>query len=178
MIHKFVFLIIILLSQNSYSSIINSHGKIAIVDVQTILDNSSAMNSIKISVENMSKELENEFKTTEEVLKKEESEIIATKSFCTEEEFTSKIVEFNKKVTNFQKIFQEKKQKLEQSHSEAVSKVNSVALEIIKNISITENYDVVLPNTQVLFANQKLDITNLIISKLNEQITTVNIDYK
>lgn len=151
--------------------------KIAIVDVQAILDNSLAMNSVKNAVDTISKKFQHEFSRQENELKDQEKNLLRQKEKLSEEELQKEVLKFNKKVTNIQKTTQDKKLKLEQAHAKAMNKVNEIALKIISDIAAEKKYLIVLPSSQVLFANEKLNITKEVLKRLNSRMPSINLDF-
>ena len=150
---------------------------IAVVDVQTILELSTAVGNIRSSVEKISLELQNEFSHKEQELKKIESELIEKQKTLAQDQFDKEVLNFNQQVTETQKKAQEKKIKLEQYHSKAISKVNEVAMQIIRDIAQENNLNIVLPSTQVLYADETLNITEKVLLKLNKAISYVEIKF-
>lgn len=154
-----------------------SDKKIAVVDVQTILDLSTAVTGIRISIEKLSQDLQKDFSNRELELKDIESKLIEKQETLSKENFEKEVLVFNKKVTEVQKIVQEKKIRLEQAHSKAISKVNGVAMKIIKDLAQKRHFSVVFPSTQVLYADEALNITEEVLIKLNNTIPSVEVKF-
>ncbi len=151
--------------------------KIAVVDVQTILDLSTAVTGIRASIEKLSQDLQKEFSNRELELKLIESKLIEKQESISKEVFAKEVLVFNKKVTEEQKIVQEKKIRLEQAHSKAISRVNGVAMKIIKDLAQKRHFSVVFPSTQVLYADEALNITEEVLIKLNNTIPSVEVKF-
>jgi outer membrane protein len=167
--------IMLLLSQ--YSIAAKEEYKVAIVDVETVLINSSAMTGLKNILETLSKELQEEFSKKEQELRNEEAKLLLEKDKLKPEEFEKLVLNFNSKVTKAQKSIQDKKYKLEQANSEAVSEVNTVALKIISEISLERGFSIVFPSTQVVYASESLNITKEVITRLNNKIPSVKLKF-
>jgi Skp family chaperone for outer membrane proteins len=86
-------------------------------------------------------------------------------------------MEFEKKITLVQREVQEKKQKLELAHRQAISKVHKAINNIVATFSKKNNISVVLYNTQTIFADKKLNISLEIISLLNQKLKFVQLNY-
>lgn len=149
--------------------------KIAIVDIQTVLTRSTAMISLKLDMEKLTKELQQEFAENELALRKEEENILLIKDKITPEEYDGKTKDFNHKVTSVQKKINDKKLHIEQAYSEAVSEVNNVAFQIISELSNEKKFSVVFPSTQIVYANEALNITKEVTTRLNKQIAAVKL---
>lgn len=154
-----------------------SANKIAVVDVQMILEQSKAVSAIRNAAEKINQELQNELQNKENELKILEKKLIESKEQLPQAEFEKEVMKFNKQVTGAQKNIQDRKLRLEQAHAKAISKVNEVALKIISSLASEGKYSVVLPSTQVLYANDKLNITPEVLVRLNTTIPYVELKY-
>jgi outer membrane protein len=178
---RFVFLSIVLFLTNfsANASEVSSTNveKIAVVDVQTILDNALAVVYIRNEVDRLNKNLQNEVVKLENDLKNQEEDLIKQKDILSKDNFEKEVIKFNKNVTKAQKEMQEKKIKLEQAHAKALSRVNQLALKIISKLAKKNKYSLVLPSTQILFADEKLNITNEVLGQMNTTLPKVELDF-
>jgi outer membrane protein len=152
-------------------------AKAAVVDIESILEHSTAIAHIKKSINIISDNIQEELSTKESELKVTESELIHKRGVLSEEEFNSMVVAFNKKVSDTQQEMQYKKSALEQAHSTALAEVYKNTTIIIGKISKKYGFNIVLPSTQVLFVENDLNITLDVISSLNERLKTVEVKY-
>ncbi len=157
---------------------IKVNSRFAVVDVESILENSVAIKGIKKDISKISMQIQSEFSTKEMELKKIESELIKKRGVIEEEDFNSKIADFNKKVSQIQREMQTKKSALEQAHSKAISEVHRHVLAIIAELSQKYYFDVVMPSNQVLFVRKDLNVTYEVIDILNSRLQKVNVNYK
>ncbi|MDX1923789.1 MAG: OmpH family outer membrane protein [Rickettsiaceae bacterium] len=152
-----------------------SPAKIAVVNVQSIMDNSTAMIDVRASTENIAKDLQSKFAKIQADLHAEEKNIMELKDKLKPEEFEVKATAFDAKVTKAQKSMQEEKLKLEQAHATAINEVNEIALKIIESISKRHGVDLVLPSTNVLYASESLNITKEVLDKMNQTIPKIKL---
>jgi Skp family chaperone for outer membrane proteins len=153
-------------------------AKIAIVDIQYILENSLAIQSIRKDIERIGKDIEKDMLKKEAELKKQEEILIKKRDSLTEENFNIEVNSFNAKVSQAQQEIQNKKVRLEQAHSKAVSKVYETTIEIITDLSRKKNFNLVMPTTQILYAKDNFNITSEVISQLNAKLKLVTVNYK
>jgi Skp family chaperone for outer membrane proteins len=151
-------------------------AKIAVVDVESILENSLAISSIRKSIDELSVNIQKEVTEKEEAFKKYEEELIQKRDKLSSEKFDALVAEFNKNVSNVQKNVQLKKRALEQAHSKAIETVHEATISIIGELSKKYNVNIVLPSNQVLFVSNDLNITHEVVSNLNEKLKEVKID--
>jgi Skp family chaperone for outer membrane proteins len=153
-------------------------AKIAVVDVQTILERSIAVQGIKKSIASISSGLHQEMSSKEKELQNAEKEIIQKRSILSEAAFDKEVQEFNKNVSNTQRMVQEKRAKIEQAHSEAMTKVHNATVAIIDKMSHEYGFNLVIPSSHVLYTTENLNITDEVLLRLNNQLKSVNVNYK
>jgi len=152
--------------------------KIAVVDVESILENSLAisgiredMNALGVSIQKEITDKEKEFKTYEE-------QLLAKQNTLNKEKFDDLVAKFQQDVSDTQKKIQIKKLALEQAHSEAIEMVHKTTISIISELAKERGYNVVLPSNQILFVTNDLNITLEVITHLNERLKKVPINYE
>ena len=134
-------------------------GKKAQVQLKKKLDN---------GVKNLSKQ--------EKIVLEEEKKIIQQKKILSPEEYKKKVTELRKKVSDLQK----KRSKLLNTVAKQRSKARSELLKnlnpVVKEYMVEKNIRMVLDKKGIILADEKLDITNDIITKLNAKIKTLKLD--
>jgi Skp family chaperone for outer membrane proteins len=175
---KFLLLVLCCIKSLPTNAEKNFKANIAIVDVQSILEHSLAMQSIRKSIDSISQNIQNDISKKESQLKKIEEELIKKRSTLGEETFEKEVNEFNKKVSEAQKYIQDRKTHLEQAHAEAVSALHNATIGIISDIAKKNNLNIVLPSSQVLFAKNDLNITPEVIQQLNTTLKYIKVNYK
>ncbi|WP_341764509.1 OmpH family outer membrane protein [Candidatus Tisiphia endosymbiont of Beris chalybata] len=153
-------------------------GQIAIVDIPAVLESSIAIHSIRKSVENISKKMHQTLLQKDLEFKEIESQLLAKRSTLSEAAFNEEVDNFNQKVNAARKQLQERKLVLAHSHSEAVGKVQQAILNIISTLAEKHNIDIVISNTQILFAKNTLNITLEVVAELNNSLKQVPITYE
>ncbi|WP_375326719.1 OmpH family outer membrane protein [Candidatus Tisiphia endosymbiont of Nemotelus uliginosus] len=153
-------------------------GQIAIVDIPAVLESSVAIHSIRKSVENISKKIQQTLLEKDAEFKALESKLLAKRNNISEAAFNEEVHHFNQNVNVARKHLQEKKIMLTHSHSEAVGKVQQAILNIISTLAEKYNIDIVISNTQILFAKNTLNITSEVIEELNNSLKQVEITYE
>lgn len=148
------------------------HLKIGVVDVQKVIENSIAVQSLKKSISTVKESAQKELQKKELELKEIEKFLIEQKGKLSEIELKKRKDEFQQKLTNTQRISQEQKHAIEQNYAEEMQKVYNALSNVIKNIAQEREIDIVLSMVpQVLYAKQHMDLTDLVIKRLNTQIT-------
>jgi len=156
----------------------NNNIKIAVVDVQEVLDNSVAVVSLRKSIDDISEKLHDEMAAKETNLKTLEAEIAKKKSSLKPELFKKEVNAFYKKVSETQHDMQHKKAKLEQAHAEAISKIHENTLRIVADLAKEKGFNIAVPISQILYTDANLTITKEVIEELNKKVKSVELNYK
>ncbi|MCC8417344.1 MAG: OmpH family outer membrane protein [Rickettsia endosymbiont of Bryobia graminum] len=155
----------------------NFLARIAIVDIQSVLEASIAIQSVRKSVDNISKKIQQDMLKKETELKEIETKLVAKRKSLSEDDFNNELHKFSKQVNLVRKKIQERKTRLDQSHSEAMGKVQDVIMDIITNSAKKYDIDVVMSSTTILFSRNTLNITNEIIETLNNKLKNIEVAY-
>ena len=146
------------------------------LDFKFVLNESEAGKKAQAQLK---KKLDNGIKNLskqEKIIQEEEKNIIKQKKILSPEEYKKKVTVLRKKVSDLQK----KRSKLLNSVSNQRSKARSELLKnlnpVVKEYMVEKNIRMVLDKKGIILADEKLDITNDIITKLNAKIKTLKLD--
>jgi len=146
------------------------------LDFKFVLNESEAGKKAQAQLK---KKLDNGIKNLskqEKIIREEEKNIIKQKKILSPEEYKKEVTDLRKKVSDLQK----KRSKLLNSVSNQRSKARSELLKnlnpVVKEYMVEKNIRMVLDKKGIILADEKLDITNDIIKKLNAKIKTLKLD--
>ena len=146
------------------------------LDFKYVLNESEAGKKAQTQLK---KELDNGVKDLskqEKIIQEEEKKIIQQKKILSQEEYKKKVAVLRKKVSDLQK----KRSKLLSTVAKKRSKARSELLKnlnpVLKEYMVEKNIRMVLDKKGIILADEKLDITNDIIKKLNAKIKTLKLD--
>lgn len=151
---------------------------IAIVDVQMLLNESTAAKNIQKQLQEKRESLQKEFTQYEEKLRTEEKTLADEKGKLDEAAFKTKRDAFEKKLLETQGLVQKKKRDLEQAVLDSTEVLRDAILKIVAGISEDKKYDVVMTRQNVVLADKSLDITEDVLKKLNATLTAVPLKVK
>lgn len=151
--------------------------KIAVVDVQYILANSLAIKDLRRQIELITQDLHTQMTNKELELKKNEESLIGMKGKISSAQSEKESIGFNKKVSEAQKYAQQQKIKLEKVNSEGILKVHNATIETIKEVCKRRSCNIVLPSSQLLYADPDLNITTDVLEMLNKKISTIKVHF-
>ena len=147
--------------------------KIVIVDINALITNSKAGQSIKIKLKEEKDLLTKQFKSKEDDLKSQEKKLISQKNVLSEEEFKKKAKSLNEKINKYKK---EKKTKLDKVANDRNKRVG-ILLENINQLIIdysTKNsITLVIDKKFTIISKNEIDISKIILDQLNNKITSI-----
>ena len=148
-------------------------AQVAIIDVLLILQKSTAMIDIKSQIERRRQIYQDEIVLKEQELRAENEELARQRSILAENVFAQKLLEFEARVAEVQRIVQTHRRELAQAHNVSVEQVLGTVNEIILELSSDYGFNVVLPRQQITFADTILDISDVVLRRLNERLPRV-----
>jgi Skp family chaperone for outer membrane proteins len=177
----YAFLLAILLLISTSASFSDEDKKkesfIAVVDLHSILENSTAVKDLKSKFEKIAAELREQMSAKEVELNKEGVKLVELKGQKDKKLYEKEAGSFAKKLSEAQKEYQQQKVKLEKSYSDGIMQINKNIVSIIKEFCKTKGCHIVLPSSQVLYAEDSLNISFEILDKLNQQICSINVKF-
>jgi len=148
---------------------------IAVVDIQSLLKNSKAAQSIETQISAMRKSFQAEVEKEEKTLRDKEKAILAEKDKLKEEELKTKAQDFQKQVTASQKKVQDRKTTLDKAIAGALGKLRAEIVKIVAEIGEKKGLDLVLARTDVVIVDKELDITSEVLTRIDAQLPNVKV---
>ena len=147
---------------------------IATVDLDLILNKSFSYQTFINTINEFIDRETLKFKSNETILQKNKADIESKQNILNESEFNKLISNYNDQlniyqnnINNFNLLIDEN---IEVNKKIIIKKV----IEILKEISIQDNYDLILTSNNFLLAHNKFDISNQVIIKLDEYKILLN----
>lgn len=158
-------------SKASYSA------TIAVVDVQKIMNESKAANSIREQVKKKKSSFQAELDKKEKELQKQDQELAKQRSILSKEAFEQQYKEFRQTAVKAQSEIRAKKLKLDQTFSKAITDVQKKVSEIVANIAKEKNVQIAIARAQVIYAGGAIDITDEVLEKLDDSLSSVSMKF-
>jgi outer membrane protein len=147
----------------------------ALVDSQKIFRNALAFKNAREQLDKVRAGYQSEVAKEEEKLRAEEQELTRQRAVLAPEAFDAKQREFQRRVAEVQRQVQERSRALEQSFNNARGEVSKVLVAIVGEMATERNYNLVLDRSQVVFGNDKLDITDEVLKRLDQRLPSVKV---
>ena len=149
--------------------------KITYLDIKFVLNNSKAGKGAQDFLQKSFKDNQKKFLNEEKVLKKRENELLSQKTILTKEEYGKKSDELRKIVMDYQSQRRASIDKITKKRAEAKQMLLK-KLDPILQTYINENgISLVLNKQNVLLGRTELDITTIIVEKLNKELPSLSI---
>ena len=152
-----------------------SAAVIAVVDVQFILQKSTAATSVREQVDKLRTEYQKEVNAKDQELRKQEQELKRQQSILAPQVFNEKRQEFQSRVAGVQREVQGRLRKLDQMRGQGIKGIERALRPIIIDLATERGFNVVLASTQLVFASKSLDITKTVLERLDKFLPTVNL---
>ena len=153
----------------------SAEQKVAYLDMKFVLNNSTAGKGAQDFLQKSYKDNQKIFLDEENSLKKEESDLLAQKTILTKKEYQKKSDDLRKKVIDYQLQRRATLEKITSQRAEARQKLLEKLDPILKTYIKENDISLIIDRKNVLMGNTDLDITNIIIEKLNKELPSLNI---
>ncbi len=149
---------------------------IAVVDVQRLLAESKAAQSIQKQVQGEREKLQAEFAGYEDKLRDSEKKLVDERGTMTPEEFNAKREEFQKKLQETGSVVQKKKRSLETALVKATGKLRNEILKIVAQKAEEKNYDLVLTRQNIVLVAKEFDISEEVLAAVNAAVANIPLE--
>src|SRR5215467_2351753 len=150
---------------------------VMVVDVQALLQNSKAAKMVRSQIEQKRGEYTKEISHQEELLRAERDALQRQQASLSPESLNQKGREFQQKVNDLERNVQGKRQALEKSNGEALSKIQEQMLKIIADIAKDRKANLVFQRADLVLFDQSFDVTDEVLQKLDELMPTLTVDF-
>lgn len=152
-------------------------SEIAVINLDEVIKNSKAIESANKILERKKSEIEKKLKVEEKKLSEEKESLEAKIKTFSQEVAQEKIVAYNQKLVEFQKMVRESEATLQKMSMEAVVEITNAIKTIVAEMKTEKNskynFDVVVPAASVIYSEKNLDISAEVLSRLNKKLKEV-----
>jgi len=158
---NFFFILSIVFSNNLYSTEIN------VINLDYIIENNKYFKLLITNIENDQLLYSNIFNKREQELQLQINEINDLKLILDTVEIDKRINEYNQNLNKFQNDINNFNNHYENQIIGLKNDILNKLLEVLKNYSIDKQIDLILDSNSYILSNSSIDITNIILEKLN-----------
>ena len=149
--------------------------KVAYMDLKFILNNSKAGKGAQDFLHKSFKKNQKNFTDKENVLKKEESDLLKQKTILAKEEYQKKADNLRKKVIDFQSQRRSAIDKIATQRAQAREGLMKKVTPIIDTYIRENKISLVMDKKNMVGGLTEYDITKIIIEKLNKELPSLNL---
>tara|TARA_Y100000590_G_scaffold156677_1_gene180114 strand:- start:1222 stop:1746 length:525 start_codon:yes stop_codon:yes gene_type:complete len=152
-----------------------AEGKIVYIDMKYVLNNSKAGKGAQDFLAKTLKANNKEFAEKEKALKKEENDLLGQKTILSKEEYVKKTDALRKKVIDYQSYRRAAVENIAITKTEARQNLMNKINPILNTYSKENNITLIIDKKNLVMGNTDLDITNIVIEKLNQVLPSLNL---
>jgi Skp family chaperone for outer membrane proteins len=150
---------------------------VMVVDVQALLQESKAAKMVRAQVEEKRAEYTKEISHEEENLRAVRDALQRQQASLSADAMNKKGREFQQKVNELDRSVQAKRQALEKSNNDALSKIQQEMVKIIADIAKQRKANLVLQRTDLVLFDRSFDVTDEVMQKLDEQMPVMTVNF-
>ena len=155
---------------------INAEEKIAVVDVDFLINNSKAGKYIQTNIKKINDKNIKKFKNKEKEFEQKQNELISQKNVLSKEEFNKKASDLKKKINEYNKnkreIISESNKKKNKAIAELLAKINQLLIEYADQKKVS----FIIDKKNIILTKNENEITKEIFEILNKKYDKIKIN--
>ena len=168
------------LAQTATETTPSSHSmevqRIGLADLNGILRAADANVKVRELLDTQRQKFQDEFSLVETELQQTERDLMSKRELLSTEEYEKQIKAFQARVTQLQQDIQKKRQVIDNAYQKAQSDIRAEALSIITEIARDMNLDLVLNRDASLIFLPHLNISDEVLTRLNERTKNARLE--
>lgn len=154
------------------------NARIGVIDMQKILNDSTAYQGIVEKFENIRRDHRNKITKLEDKIRDDENNLFKQKNIISKEAYSEKVNEISKKINNLKMQKNNDIKKFEIAFEKSTNKIQRALVDVLSVIANKENLSLVMAKNQVLLVGKDIDLTDNAIKELNGVLPNVELDLK
>jgi Skp family chaperone for outer membrane proteins len=149
---------------------------IVVVDMMQIMRDSKAAKNVQAQVQDEMNAYTKEVSKREEDLKRLSDQLERQRTALAPEVFATKSQEYQQRYTALDHDVQTKRQAMQQSYSEAMTKVETMALQIVADVARERKANMVVAKAALLYMADGIDVTAEVTGRLDEKLPSLAVN--
>lgn len=149
----------------------------AVINVQKIMQDSKVATSVRNQLKAKQDAFKSELDAKEDALQKEDQELAKQRTVLSQEEFNAKYNAFRKKAAETQKDVQVRRRALDKGFANAFAQIQKTVTDIAAEVCKEKSYNMAISANHVLYADPALDITGDVLSRLDQRMPSINVQF-
>ena len=143
---------------------------LAIIDVQKVLRESTAVSALSRKIEEQKVQHQEELREQERALRDADQELARQRSILSPEAYAKKRGELEQRVANLQREARNRKRGLDQVFTQGMIKVQAELARVAKEIAEERGLDLILSKATVVLVKPKFELTQEAVRRLNDRL--------
>ena len=150
--------------------------RIALVDLDGVLRAADANNRVRELLDGQRAKFQEEFRAIEVDLQRSERNLLAKRELMAKDEYDKFVNEFQARVSSVPKEIQYKRQSIDNAYQKALSDIRGLAIEVITKIASERKIDLILKRDSSVIFLPHLNISDEVLTRLNERTKNARIE--
>ena len=155
-----------------------SVNRVGIIDLSEVLRQSQAIINVRDLLDEKRSEFQEQFAAREVELLSREKSLKSKRDVMSIESYEAEVRLFQDEVAKVQREIQQKRKSLDNAFQQAQDKLRNLAIEIVGEIAKEQMLDLVANRSNVLVFRNQLDLTKIVLSRLNERTKDARFEVK
>jgi len=151
-------------------------GKIGVVDMQKILNDSKAYQGIVEQFENIRRKHRNKITKIEDQIRDDENNLFKQKNIISKEAYSEKVQLISKKINELKLQKNQDAKKFELAFEKSTNKIQNALVDVLSIIAKKKQLSVVMAKSQVLLVGKDIDLTDEASKELNNILPKVKLE--
>ena len=152
--------------------------KIAVIDMQKILNESVAYQGVVEQFENIRRKHRNKMTKLEDEIRDSENNLFKQKNIISKESYAEKVQELSKRINEIKAQKNNDIKRFEVSFEKATNKIQKALIDVLSSLASNKKLDLVMAKSQVLLVGNNIDLTDIAVKELNKVLPKVKLDLK
>ncbi|MDA0703063.1 MAG: OmpH family outer membrane protein [Proteobacteria bacterium] len=148
---------------------------IAVIDIQIVMRDSTAAVGLRQSIEERRTAYQKEIGDLEEALRDREKSLTQQRNVLSPDLFGEKERSFQEEVAELGRLVEARKRQINQAMGGAMQQIQGQLTKVIEEVVAERHLTLVLPRSQVVFSAEPLEITDIVLERLNKRLPSVPI---
>ena len=158
------------------AGISSANENIKFININYIVNNSEAGKALNKIIENKSKKITSELNDIGEKIENKKDKIISQKNILKKEEYQKLLKSYDEEVKKFNKIRKKRNEDFNKFRINSQKKILETLNPIITAFLKKESVQILLQKEQIIFGDNKLDITEEILKIFNDKHKKIKFD--
>lgn len=149
---------------------------VVVVEMRQVITASKAAKGVQAQIDQQGQVYSKEVSKQEDSLQKTRAELERQRTILSQDAFNEKTKEFQQRYDELDRNVQTKRQALQQSFTEAMSKIETVALQVVAEIAQERGANLVLDRQSVVFQADGFDISQEALTRVDQKLPQVAVN--